>query len=239
MILKVVAILVGIMTVVWIGKQIYRRYSLYNTSRQWILQGTKSAKKGKIISQDPKVAGSIAIKRSENEQGGLEFSYGFWMFIEDWSYKYGQWKHVFHKGNASRSPNQAPGVLLHPEKNIMRVYMNSYAKIDEHVDIDNLPLNKWFYVIIAVQQKDLDVYINGNLAKRLALQGIPKQNYGDIYLNSDRGFGGFISNMRYYDYYMPFSEMDQNMSEGPSTAPCVDTREMPPYFSSSWWANHK
>ena len=41
-------------------------------------------------------------------------------------------------------PNRAPGVYLHSTKNTMRVYMNTYDDPLEYVDIENLPLRKWF-----------------------------------------------------------------------------------------------
>jgi hypothetical protein len=229
----------GVIVLVAILKRIYRQFKLYFGSRKWILDGTKSAKKGKVISQDPSKIDSITLGRSDNEVGGLEFSYSFWLYIDDWAYKYGEWKHVMHKGNDSSWPNRAPGIWLHPKENAMRVYMNTFKKIGEYVDVENIPLNKWIYIVVAVRQKDLDIYINGNLAKRKNLDSLPKQNYGDLYLNSFRGFSGYLSNIMYYDYYLSFSEMDSILNKGPSTKPVEDTLETPPYFSPNWWANTK
>ena len=78
-----------------------------------------------------------------------------------------------HKGNDSSWPDRSPGVWLHPKKNAMRVYMNTFKHIAEYTDIEDLP-NKWFHVVIAVRQRNLDVFINGNLVKRHNLEGIPK-----------------------------------------------------------------
>ena len=41
----------------------------------------------------------------------------------------------------------------------------------------------------------LDVFINGFLKKQLILNGIPKQNYGDVYINSFGGYDGFLSEL--------------------------------------------
>ena len=51
-------------------------------------------------------------------------------------YKVGEWKHVFHKGNKTGYPNRCPGVYIHPTKNTLRIYTNTYDKILEYVDID-------------------------------------------------------------------------------------------------------
>ena len=215
----------------------YKTYSKWASGSPWVLHGTKSAKKRMIVLQDPKRMGHITLQRSNNEYGGLEFSYAFWMFIDDWSYKYGEWKHIMHKGNESSWPLRAPGMWLHPKDNTMRVYMNTFKKVDEYVDIENIPLNKWVSVVVAVKQRNLDIFVNGNLAKRHVLSGIPKQNSGDLYINSFRGFSGFMSNIRYYDYYLSFAEMDTFLALGPSKKPCVDTGETPPYLDITWWAD--
>ena len=44
------------------------------------------------------------------------YTLSVWLFIDDWDYKYGQWKHVVHKGAQNGSRVQ-PVVLLHPTAN--------------------------------------------------------------------------------------------------------------------------
>lgn len=232
---KLLLALCVIYFVIRFSRTITKRYNNYKMSTPWILEGTKSGNKRMIVLQDPSKENSITLGRSENEKAGLEFTYSFWMHINDWSYKYGQWKHIMHKGNDSSWPNRSPGVWLHPKKNAMRVYMNTFKNIAEFTDIHDLPLGKWFHVAIAVRQRNLDIFINGNLVKRHTLEGIPKQNYGDLYINAWRGFGGFMSRIRYHDYYISFSEMDNALSIEPSVSGCVDSNDVPPYFSPNWW----
>ena len=235
-VLAVIAVVVG----VTILKKAALRYSKWSKASPWLLKATKDGKKRMIILQDPLKEGSKPVFKSENQFGGLEFSYVFWIYIDDWSYKFGQWKHVLHKGNDSSWPLRAPGVWLHPNENAIRVYMNTFKNIGEFADLHNIPLGKWFHVAICCKQRNLDIYMNGNLAKRHVLSGLPKQNWGDIYLNSFRGFSGYLSNIRYYNWYIPFSELDRQLSFGPSKGACVDTHAaVPPYFASNWWANQK
>jgi hypothetical protein len=115
--------------------------------------------------------------------------------------------------------------------------MNTFKNVNEYVDIDNIPINKWFHVVVAVRQRNLDIIINGNLAKRKELEGLPKQNEGDLYINSFRGFSGFMSNIKYFDYYISFMELEKILKDGPSSMPCVDSKETPPYLSGQWWIN--
>ena len=219
------------------GMKYIRNFNLYIKGSPYLVDDTKDARRRLVIAQDPNKPGSINLQRSLNEQGGIEFSYSSWLFVDNYNYKLGQWKHVFHKGNESSWPNRAPGVWLHPNKNALRVYMNSYKEISEYVDVDNIPVNKWFCVIIIVKGQNLDVYINGNLRKSLKLSGIPKQNYGDVYINSFGGYSGYLSRLRYYTYALNYSEIDAILKLGPSMVPCQDTGEKPPYLAQNWWTN--
>ena len=82
----------------------------------------------------------------------------------------------------------------------LMIVMNSFDEIMEKIQIKDLPLHKWVNVIIRVtKQQQLDVYINGTLVKRHMLKGVPRQNYGDVYLSMNGGFSGNTSELRYFE----------------------------------------
>ena len=240
--LAVIFIVVFIASVSIISK-IYKRYKQVATSSPWILKGTKEGKKAIVVTQNPETDGSITAYRSKNEFGGLEFSYMLWIFISDVNHgttdaqgripEEGQ--HILHKGNESSRNIQAPGIWLHKNKNSLRINMNTFKHVKEFVDVDNIPLNKWVHLTVAVRQRDLDVFINGNIVERLKMKGLPRQNYGNIYLNAFKGIDGFLSNARYFNFYISFREIDEHIKYGPSLKACIDTGEKPPYFVPNWW----
>ena len=235
----VIIIFFLIIIVVQIITAIITRIRNNREAKPWLVKGTKESKNQLIVYQDPKTSGSKTIKRSKNESNGIEFTYVAWIYVNDWAYKYGDWKHIFHKGNSDSWPNRAPGVWFHPKKNSLRVYMNTYNQIADYVDIDNIPLHKWMHLTVMCHSNKLDVFVNGFLKKQLILNGIPKQNYGDIYINSFGGYDGFLSEMRYYDYAISMPVLEDIIRAGPSTAPCVDTGARPPYLSPNWWLTYK
>ena len=67
---------------------------------------------------------------------------------------------MFHKGNSSSYPNRAPGVWIHPDKNAVRVYMNTQDNILEYADIDNIPMSKWVYMNIILNNKYYSLFLN-------------------------------------------------------------------------------
>ena len=73
---------------------------------------------------------------------------------------------------------------------------------------------------------------------RLALEGIPKQNFGDVYINAFGGYNGYLSRMRYYDYAIPFHTLQEHNEKGPDMELPYENRQMPPYLTPYWWANN-
>ena len=49
-------------------------------------------------------------------------------------------------------------------------------------------------IIIRVQNSAMDVYINGTITRSVELAGVPKQNYGDVFVGLNGGFDGYVSN---------------------------------------------
>lgn len=201
------------------------------------------------IPQDPKAPGSIPILRSVNNTDGLEFTWSVWIYVDNFAYKEHEYKHVFHKGNdginvsneptGMNSPNNGPGLYITPHTNNLSVIMSTFEDSKEEVIVKDLPLNKWVCIIIRVsKQNQLDVYINGVLAKRHILKSVPKQNYGDVFVSMNGGFSGFTSALRYFDSALGTSRIQSIVDQGPNER-MIDgsdkSKSKPQYLSSRWY----
>ena len=188
-----------------------------------LINGMVNAKQMLIIPQDPTVSGSNTILRSVNQTGGIEFTWSVWIMIDDLQYMAGKYKHIFHKGNDSIAPNglnfpnNGPGLYIAPNTNELVVIMNTFNVINEEITISDIPLNKWINVIIRCKNTTVDVFINGIVTKSVKLLGVPKQNYGDVYVAMDNGFSGYVSNLSYYNYAISTSQIRDIMQKGPNT----------------------
>ena len=234
-IVKIIVVSIVVLIVMFATSKLFKKYLNSQNNSPWILKASKNAKNSLVVTQDPKNENSITLYRSDNQEGGAVFSYSFWFVIENMQYKFGEWKHMFHKGNKTANPNRAPGVWIHPEKNSLRVYMNTFTKYLEYLDIDNIPVKRWVCCVIVLNGKYLDVYINGHLKKRKLLDGVAKQNFGDLWINMYGGFDGYMSNMRYYRKALSYKEIEDIARNGPSTEACSDSGEYPPYLDDNWW----
>jgi hypothetical protein len=207
-----------------------------------LIDGMVDANHMLVFAQDPSSNGSVTIHRSVNGNDGIEFTWSVWLFIDN--LKEGTYKHIFHKGNSNLEstglnfPNNAPGLYIAPNTNALVVMMNTFNVINEEVVIPDIPLNKWVNVIIRCQNTTLDIYINGTITRSVHLIGVPKQNYGDVYVAMNGGFDGNISNLWYYSYALGTSEIQNIVKNGPNTK-MVNSGAMnlknPDYLSLRWF----
>jgi hypothetical protein len=92
-------------------------------------------------------------------------------------------------------------------------------------------------VTIRVEQRNMDVFINGNVAKRHRFNSVPKQNYGSVHVNKWKGFSGYLSNLRYYNKALNGTEINSIVKKGPNLKMTDSMNIFPPYFSLNWFFN--
>ena len=215
-----------------------------------LINGMIDAKQMHKIPQDPKVSGAIPILRSTNDPNGLEFTWSVWINIEDYTYRQNQYKHIFHKGNDNiildgesaglNQPNNGPGLYLTPNINDLLIKMSTFENANEDVLVKDVPLNKWVNVIIRVIQHQVDVYVNGSMVKRHILKGVPKQNYGDVFVTMNGGFSGYLSELRYFNYGLGTNHIERIVSNGPNLnmVSSKSSTGEPHYLSTRWYLNN-
>jgi hypothetical protein len=208
------------------------------------------------VTQDPKVKDSVTILRSNNQKTGIEFTWCVWLNISMINASSGNvYQHIFNKGNNTYGSdgiatiNNGPGMYLNLTNStpLIHVVMNTVSPTNpiQTVDIDNIPLKKWFHVILRMQNNLLDVYINGVVTQRVTFPYVPKQNYQDIYVCQDNGvstgFSGNLSDLRYYDRALNIFEITGIVSNGPnlttSSLSSVTSTYGASYLSSMWYTN--
>ena len=214
-----------------------------------LINGMIDAKQLVIIPQNPSSNNSIIINRSINGPNGIEFTWSVWFFINDLTYNTGKYKHIFSKGNNMTTsvdtkglnfPNNAPGMYIYPKTNDLLIVMNTYETINQEITINDIPIGKWVNVILRCRNKTLDVYINGTITKSVNLNGVPKQNYGDVFVAMNGGFDGYISDLRYYDYSLGLSEISGLTFMGPNLEMSSSNSaslllKSPDYLSLRWY----
>ena len=267
-------ILLGLVTglvlfiVVFSVESLIQTLNKYQTAKTILVPNTITSASSVVILQDPSNTKSKMILPSENELTGVEFTYSFYLFVdpstidstEDTTLRL---KQVFYKGYSKPFPLLGPGVFIRNDTNTMRIFMNSYKSLFNYVDVPNIPMQKWFHCALVFRANNLEVYINGNLSNRIAMEDTyPYQNYQNIVIFGGTKYdspaaktftkpggtaaeafkvtgpmSGQISRLTHYRYALSFSEIQALSSVGPSSK--IDTSQQSSYLQTtltdSWY----
>jgi len=217
-----------------------------------LIDGMINSEQLLVVAQNPNTPGSIPILRSNNQDGGLEFTWSVWLWIKNPplannpASKPNQYKHVFSKGNDTigsdglATPSNAPGLYISPNYRELVVVMNTFDDVKEEVTIGDIPIEKWINVIIRCKQHKLDLYINGTLTRSHILKGVPKQNYDNVYVGLNGGFAGYLSTLQYFATTLNINDITNIMSKGPSLEMKGKSlmESIPYYLSFRWFFPH-
>jgi hypothetical protein len=140
--------------------------------------------------QNPRNPAAKTVNLSDNQRSGVEFSYAMFVYLKSECFASGEQKllHILHKGYNKPYPLMAPGIFTWGHKNTIRIFMNCYDSWDNWSEVENIPVDKWFHLVVSCKGNTLFIYVNGSLKQKVNLSGNtpPYQNYGDVYLFSPR-----------------------------------------------------
>jgi hypothetical protein len=252
--LFLVVALIAIYAAITVIERVVNEITRFDRQTAVLFQDTTPTQQ--TIVQQPD-SGAPLIYNSMNEVNGMEFSYSAYIYINPDTFELAgaapiagaqRLKHILHKGNKDPFPLLAPGLFVESNTNTLRLYMNSMTRWDNYVTIPNIPVGKWFHLVITLKGKYLDVYVNGNVTVRHVFDVVPKLNYGNVYVMSptrytgadgfvvDGAMKGMVSRLKYYAFALNYSQIDTLYREGPSKVIVSQSyTEVPPYFRDDWW----
>lgn len=216
-----------------------------------------------IISQDPTNPAAIQLGTSVNERTGVEFAYSFFLLVKESTFTgIDELHHVFHRGYRTTWPLMSPGVFIKGDTNTMRVVINTNRNVYKYADVKNIPINKWFHVVINCYRAGIDIYVNANMAHRIQFENeVIYQNFEDLLIFSSNNifnvnntntpaagepisfqgtFNGNLSLLQYARYALSLKEINALMASGPSTkVVSISTNGDTAYLSDTWWSDQQ
>jgi hypothetical protein len=218
----ILLVLFGFVVIFKMSVQLLKKFTNSIKDSPHLLDGMIDATQALTYTQDPSQKDSVTIYRSNNASDGIEFTWSVWIYIENMQYNQGMYKTIFFKGNNKiqedglNYPNNAPGLFIAPNTNTLVVLMNGYNEIAHEITVPDIPLNKWVNVILRLENRTFDIYINGVITRSVEFDGVVKQNYGDVFVAQNGGFQGNISNLWYYGYALGTTEIQRIANQGPN-----------------------
>lgn len=230
-------------------------YFLQPYSNVYVIRGLQPGTSNMIITQDPKKSGSKQILRSDNQTTGIEFTWSTWLNISTANTSSTKYQHIFSKGGNGTfdatgvmNVNNAPGLYIAPSTQTngvqsvnLTVFMNTVNVNNPvvRIDVPNVPINKWFHVIIRLENKIMDIYVNGTITKRQIFTDVPLQNYDDIYACYNGGFSGSLSNLQYFSRALNVFEINSILNNGPNTTSYQNTMGSGLYNNGYYYLSNK
>uniref|UniRef100_A0A6C0AVX8 LamG-like jellyroll fold domain-containing protein n=1 Tax=viral metagenome TaxID=1070528 RepID=A0A6C0AVX8_9ZZZZ len=171
----------------------------------YIIIRTVTYPSGLTSKTDAKTLQTISADDLESgDTASVNFSYSIWFYVDDWNYKYGQAKVIFGRLDMNKKP--CPTIVLAPTQNNINVSLtvypnsNSSSEIIHSCGVHNIPIQKWVNAIISVNNRSLDIYIDGKLVRTCMLPGVPKvSNKSNVLVTPGGGFSGYTSKLQYWD----------------------------------------
>lgn len=97
---------------------------------------------------------------------------------------------------------------------------NIFSQDDSCVIVENIPLQRWFNLVIVMNNVTVEIYVDGKLYKTLVLHGSVKfVNPSDqcgIYAGYKGGFDGFMNELRYFPYPLKYFDVYNIYTRGPT-----------------------
>jgi len=153
---------------------------------------------------------------------GMNQTISTWIYVKDWNYNFGQYKNILWIGNPTGGANSrhSPSLWLYPLTNSLKVVTSTSATSKvESCDIQNIPLMSWVSIVYVLNNRTVNIYINGLLERSCSLQGIPviandqmNITYGTT---GSSGFYGKIGKTVYYTHALLPHEITNLYQQGP------------------------
>lgn len=155
---------------------------------------------------------------------GLGQSISTWIYVTDWNYNFGSYKPILIEGSLDSTVmprNFYPGLLLYPDTNALKVITLTTVG-EESCDVQNIPLQKWVHICYVLDNRNVDIYIDGKLERSCALKGIPQigsvgATTNNIYITPGNppGFMGKIGRTQYFTYTIQPNKVVDLYQHGP------------------------
>jgi len=223
----------------------------------YIFKGIYATTVKKQIRQNPMLADGKPIYRSNNQDKGIEFTWSSWLKL-DGVPEEDDVHHIYNKGsqpdghvdattdrddetNVNYALKNCPGLYVtnvndDTQSIQLNVKIDTIGNGEKIIPIVDLPIKRWFHLAIRLQNKIVDIYVNGNITTRVPFEEIPDQNYGDVFIGY-QAYNGGISNLRYFDSALSVFQISNIVMSGPDLRNPEENQEIGDanYLSSSWY----
>jgi hypothetical protein len=184
----IIKIILGIFLLYIISLTIISLFSLRKTSPVFISKP--------ISTMDQMVIASNRLPLSEVDKG-LSWSIINWLFVEDYNYRFGQKKMIINWGNNLQ-------MYFDDLSNDLVIEITTVPLMKKQKIIQkNIPQQRWICLIIVLDNRQLDLFMDGKLIQSVQLDYVPTYIQEELNLFEGGGFRGKCGYLQYLSYRIP------------------------------------
>ena len=147
---------------------------------------------------------SIAASKLPSNKSSNNYAYSIWFYVKNWQYKLQESKCLLRRGTLE---GRNPEISFTPYENNINVNINMYPQSQgqegetQTCTIRNFPLQKWCNLIVSLNGRALDMYLDGKLVRTCILPAVSKvYSDSDVLVTPEGGFSGWTSNVQYWSH---------------------------------------
>lgn len=145
---------------------------------------------------EPVVFSSSKLPLSGVDQG-LSWTLINWLYIEDWNYRYGQKKMIVDWGENLQ-------MYFEEKTNDLIIEITTIPLMKkQRMCQRNIPLQRWICLIVVLDNRQLDLFMDGQLVQSIQLDYVPMYLTEELNLFSGGGFRGKCGYLQYLSYRIP------------------------------------
>ena len=151
----------------------------------------------------------IQANKLTGNKNSTNYAYSIWFYVNDWEENLGKKKILLSRSTSTASPTSKDGFIYNPEiyfspyENNINININTYQQDDstnQICSITNFPIQSWVNLILSVNGRTVDVYLDGKLVRTCLLPNVPKViAEADLKITPNGGFSGWTSQSQYFD----------------------------------------
>ena len=184
---KLLVIIIAILKIlVYISRIIYKK-------KQEVLLNCE------LLSANKKKVNNIILS---NPNTGYGFTYSIWFYLSKWKLqKRTRLRHILKSHNLNISIGSiSRRNIVDSNKNNLTIKIKTLGNGKENININNIPIQKWLNIIVIVNGRNIDIFLNGKLYISKFLKTLPLIRKGKAILCPNGGFDGYIGHSKYINY---------------------------------------
>ena len=153
---------------------------------------------------------TISASDLKAKKHSTNYSYSVWFYVNDWEKNLGQVKTLLSRSQSSSTSKDgriySPDITFGAYENDINIKISTFGPPGGPSDsshtcsIRNFPIQTWVNLILSVNGRTADVYLDGKLVRTCLLPNVPKTiNQADVKITPHGGFAGFTSNIKYWN----------------------------------------